>query len=71
MILDEFRRQTEEPDSHRLENELPLAVSLPLRFVDWPINLDGKSLLMAIEVEHEAAYGMLPPELTARQGTVA
>jgi hypothetical protein len=50
---------------------LPLAVSLPLRFVQRPIHFDSKSLLMAVEVKDEAADSMLPPKLAARQATVA
>jgi hypothetical protein len=46
------------------------AVSLSLKFVDGSVHLDSQPHLMAIEVE-QAAYGMLPSELTARQRTVA
>jgi hypothetical protein len=50
---------------------LPLDVCLPLRYVDRSIHFDGKSLLMAVEVEDKASDGMLPPKLTAGQAPVA
>jgi hypothetical protein len=35
--------------------------------VDWAIDLDREAMLLTVEVQHEDAYRMLPPELQPRQ----
>jgi hypothetical protein len=50
---------------------LALAVCLPLRLVDRSIHFGGKSFLLAVEVEDEAANGMLPTKLAAGQASVS
>jgi len=35
------------------------------------VDFDGESLLMAVEVDHEAADGMLPSELKSTQTAIA
>ncbi|XWX02907.1 hypothetical protein VZO05_10370 [Aggregatilineales bacterium SYSU G02658] len=50
---------------------LALLIRFLLLIMDWPINLDCKAFICAIEVQNKRTNGLLPPEFTIVQLSVS
>ena len=71
ITLNLFSSHTNNPNAKRLDDFLSESIGFLLTFMNQAVNLNHKAFIRAIEINHECANWILPPEFAPIKLSIA